>query len=251
MQSLNQKLKQLETEINTLNNKVSMLAEELTKTTYPNAISINKGETFKGEFVSDLNTGFGGTFKNKIIWNDVELTIPINPEDISNITPTKGYHRHSHSRYAGGALDINTLELVEYERDGEGKIAGNLPEHSQSFWVEDPPIVKMDRYDNSQFTPHSLGGEIAQNVTSQVEKIGKVSWIFNPILSKWGVSAYEIDIKNCFLVEYDKDGNIEKDENNVEKKAPLWNSDSTKTSIIWDKNSQCWRLYAVYAEIPE
>ena len=34
-------------------------------------------------------------------------------------------------------------------------------------------------------------------------------------------------------------------------KSPLWNEDTTKTSVIWDENSKCWRLLAVYAPTEE
>jgi hypothetical protein len=45
----------------------------------------------------------------------------------------------------------------------------------------------------------------------------------------------------------DKDGNIMLDANGKEMKSLLYNSDSTKTSVVWDSNAEVWRFLAVYA----
>ena len=63
----------------------------------------------------------------------------------------------------------------------------------------------------------------------------------------WGVAAYEIDVKKCYLVIRDSDGNIELDSNGQEKKSLLYNEDQTKTSVIWDKDGGVWRIFSVYA----
>ena len=57
----------------------------------------------------------------------------------------------------------------------------------------------------------------------------------------------EIDVKKCYLVEKDENGDIVLDSKGQEKKSPLYNADQTKTSIIWDESGNCWRFYAVYA----
>ena len=68
-----------------------------------------------------------------IIWNDADAqnvpwgTIPS--------TPTKGYNKHSHNEFSGGALDINTLKLVEYDFNGQNPSC-------QSYWKDPPQIVK-------------------------------------------------------------------------------------------------------------
>jgi len=68
-----------------------------------------------------------------IIWNDAEAqNVPFGQQPS---TPTKGYHKHSHSRYAGGALNIDTLEFVEYDLTGYNK-------HCQAYWKVEAPIQK-------------------------------------------------------------------------------------------------------------
>jgi len=68
-----------------------------------------------------------------IIWNDADAQNT--PFGQQPSTPTKGYHKHSHSRYAGGALDIDILELVEYDLTGYNK-------HCQAYWDVQPSIKK-------------------------------------------------------------------------------------------------------------
>lgn len=58
---------------------------------------------------------------------------------------------------------------------------------------------------------------------------------------------YDIDISKCYFVERDSEGNIATDVNGNEKIGMLYNSDNTKTMIVWDKDAQCFRFYAVYA----
>lgn len=179
---------------------------------------------------TDISTGLGQTFAGAVIWNDSELTFPAfgtKPDD-----PTKGYNRHSHSRYSGGALDINTLEIVEYDIDWD--VDATHHKDCQSLWKTTPAIKKTQNTNNEN-----------------VDKIGSIDLVFDPDKSKWGAVAYEIDVKKCYFVLRDENGDIELDENGEEKKAPLYNEDESKTNIIWDKLAKCWRLYAVYAETPE
>jgi hypothetical protein len=170
----------------------------------------------------DAKTGKGLTHGGRVLWNDSEETIP--PLDAEPNIPTEGYSKHSHSRFSGGALIKNILEIVEYDLSNIDNV------HSQEFWTETPQIITEE------------------NTNKQtVEKIGKLDLVFNPDTQTWGVSAYEIDIKKCYLVERDDNGNIAVDSKGNQKKSTLYNSEPTKSSIIWDENASCFRFYAVYA----
>jgi len=173
------------------------------------------------------NSGLGALFGGAVIFNSEELAFPPMGEEVP--TPdekTKSYNQHTHSRHSGGALIIDALEIVEYDWNGiQNK--HNL----QNLTEEQQPKVK---------TEINSSGE-------QVDKIGLLDLIFNSDTESWGVSAYEIDIKKCYFVERDEDGEIALDERGNEKKSPLYNEDPTKTAIIWDENAGCWRLYATYA----
>lgn len=176
---------------------------------------------------TDIATGLGQVFTGSVIWNDVEQIISRFGQKPDN--PKKGYNRHSHSRFSGGALDVKTLEIVEYDVDWE---IDDWNKDCQSLW-RTSPVIKKEQNSHNQ----------------NIEKIGLLDLIFNPDTQKWGTSAFEIDVTKCYLVQRDPDtGEIVKDENNIEKKALLYNTDPTKTNIVWDKNSKCWRFYAVYAE---
>lgn len=174
--------------------------------------------------IADIVTGSDGN----ILWNDSELNTP--PMYLKPPEPTTGYNKHFHTRYAGGALDINALEIVEYDIDWEGS---DYSKHSQQFWRTSGKIKKM------------------QNSNNQVvKKIGNIAFVFDADSAKWGTSAFEIDIKKCYLVIKDENGNIELDENGNEKKALLYNTDDTKTNVVWDKTAKCFRFYAIYANTP-
>jgi hypothetical protein len=177
---------------------------------------------------TDVSTGLGQVFTGGVIWNDSEQIISCYGQKPND--PEKGYNRHSHSRFSGGALDVKTLEIVEYDVDWE---TGNYQKDCQSLWRNAPTIKKQQNIHNEN-----------------VDKIGLLDLVFNADTQKWGVSALEIDVKKCFLVQRDAEGNIELDENGIEKKALLYNEDITKTNLVWDKNAKCWRFYAVYAEPP-
>ncbi len=134
-------------------------------------------------------------------------------------------------------MDINTLELVEYDIDWD---ADDFSKHSQQFWrshgLNQPPIKKMDKT--------SQGGG-----TEQVEMIGTLELEFNPDTQKWGF--FTIDVEKIKLVKRDANGDIEQDSKGNDMSAPLYSSDKTKTCIVWDENGECWRFYATYAEDPE
>ena len=177
----------------------------------------------------DTKIGFGRRLGGSLTWHTGELQNPPvnddapNPEDIAD---AKGYNKHTHSRYSGGALIKGGIEIVEY-------VADELAErniHSQSYWPSQPSIVK----------------EINSN-NETVDHIGQLNLVFNPDTKEWGTTAHEIDVKKCYLVIRDTDGNIELDSKGQEKKSLLYSEDDTKTSVVWDENGKCFRLFAVYA----
>jgi hypothetical protein len=165
-----------------------------------------------------------------IAWNDSELNMPPIGVSALDIIPTKGYNKHFHNRYAGGALDLNSLEIVEFDIDWETDASHS--EFAQQFWADDPPIAQDQNSANEN-----------------VDKIGGLDLVFDADAKKWGASAYEIDIAKCYFVQRDPTtGEILLDENGNEMKAKIYNSDDSLTSIIWDKDNQVWRFFAIYKE---
>jgi len=167
----------------------------------------------------DIKTGLGRILGSSLVWHTGELQNPPITEEAPNpesINGAKGYNKHSHSKFSGGALEKNTLEIQELDFTTQNK-------HSQQYWQEEPQL-KSDL---------NLNGE-------KVDRIGNLDLIFNPDTKKWGSAAYEIDVKKCNFVERDDDGNII-------HSAPLYNEDQTKTSIVWDEDGGCWRLFCAYA----
>lgn len=255
---LKDKLSTIENYCTQLESRIVQLETELVNLKYSTPVNAGgSGNAMKSQNVVDIDTGYGYTQGNRIIWNDTELKYGV-PSDITTLnstTPTKGYHKHSHSRYSGGALDINTLELVQYAREDEDNpITSNVTlkdgtdanPHCQSFWSAAGKINVSNK---------ELEGSTN---TESKEKIGPLDLIFNPNAGtngKWGCVAYEIDVKKCYLVERNPDGTIATYTNakgeEMEKKSLLWNEDTTKTNIVWDGNARCWRFYAVYAPTPD
>jgi len=224
--TINEKIKILEQEIIILKNKIEDLSRNTEeKTTKPYSISGGIKNESLGR-PADISTGRNQQLSGFVIFNDSELNSP--PLGTELDTPQKGYNKHSHSRFSGGALIKDVLEIVEY-------VWGSITnKHSQQFYPTQPAIATVK---NSK-------GET-------VQKIGQLDLVFNPDTQTWGVSAYEIDIKKCYFVERDEDGNIAKDSKGNQKKSPLYNDNGLFTSIIWDENGRngqgCWRLLAVYA----
>ena len=226
--SLNTRIRELENKIIELETKIQDLSRNTEeKDIKPYTIGGgNKSSTTNMPI--DAKTGLGLILANHVIWNDSEGLVPgLNAEpDL----PTKGYNKHSHSRYSGGALIKDKLEIVEYDW---GSI---INKESQQFWVTQPEIAKAN-----------TSGENPE----QVNKIGLLDLTFNADTQKWGVAAYEIDIKKCYFVERDDGGNIAVDSKGNEKKSLLHNDNQLHSSIIWDENgrngSGVWRLLSVYA----
>jgi hypothetical protein len=227
--SLNLRIIQLENEIINLTAKLEDLSKN-TEEKYKTPISIVGGGRDRGAINPiDIKAGMGQILGGSLIWNTSELgNPPINDEPpVPDENTGKGYNKHTHSRFSGGALIKDVIEIVEYDFDST-PIANK---HSQQFWQEQPKIKK----------------EINSKI-EQVDKIGLLDLVFNPDTKTWGCPAYEIDIKKCYLVERDISGVIALDSKGQEKKSPLYNEDQTKTSIIWDESGNCWRFLAVYAE---
>jgi hypothetical protein len=212
---LNERILELEQQVAALLSKVADLSKNVEET-YKKPISVVGGINNKSTaHPSDIITGMGNQFGGMMVWNDAELKIP--PFGIELPMPERGYAKHTHSRFSGGALIINGLEIVEYD---DGQI-NNV--HSQAFFATEPRIKKA----------------INSNGQS-VDMIGLLDLSFNADTGKWTIATSEIDIKKCVFVERDNDGNII-------HSAPLYNADTTKTSIVWDTNGGCWRLYAAWA----
>lgn len=249
MPRISERVRQLELEISYLKTKITDLSKNTEETTirpYTKAGGLKDSSQVRP---SDISTGLGATFGGNLIWNDAELQFP--PYGQQPTDPTKGYNKHGHSRYAGGALDIHTLELVEYETNDEEQIvdsSGNpLNKHCQQFWKKKPNI-KTD---------------------GDVPKIGLLDIEFEPSTRKWIAGAGMIDIERTYLVQYvwKKYGQevpagtegaireIKKDKNNNEMKSPLLYTEGSeeenlnKSNVVWIEDEQCWKFYAVYKPI--
>jgi hypothetical protein len=219
------RIKAMEVEIDFLISKIEDLSKN-TEQRHMGPKSIVGGIENRGLLSpADIETGLGPIIGNGVIWNNGELNTP--PANAEAPTPTKGYNKHTHTRYSGGALIKQNLEIVEYDPADFALITNK---HSQQFWQTNPKIAT----------------EVNTNKQT-VEKIGILDLVFNPDTLTWGTTAYEIDIRKCYFVERNAAGTIVLDSNGKEKKSPLWNDDQTKTSIIWDEDNQVWRLYAVYS----
>ena len=222
--SLNSRIKELEKQVISLTNKVFDLSRNTeSKTKIPYSIE-GEGKDPGLTRPVDIRTGKCLLLSNPVIWNDAEIDGVFGTQP--NI-PKVGYNKHSHSRYSGGALIKGVIEVVEYDW---GTI---INKHSQEFLdpeAEYPKIIKTNK----------TNGET-------VDKIGLLDLVFNPDTQTWGCPAYEIDVQRCYLVMRDENGQILIDSKVNQMKSPLYNSDTTKTSVAWDENGNCWRLYAAYA----
>jgi len=224
--SLNTRILELENQVRELTNKIKDLSFSIEEKTTNPYTKVGGTKNIQVSSAVDIKTGLGHMKGGGIIWNDSELFTPALNQSLE--APTKGFNKHSHSKFSGGALIKDVLEIVDY--DWTSIISPISNKDSQQYWPEEPQIKKIL---NSQ--------------AKVVDMIGKLDLIFNPDIQMWGTSAYEIDIKKCYLVERDKDGKIVLDSKGQEKKSLLYNQDSNKTAIVWDENAACFRFYAVYA----
>lgn len=253
--SLNTRIVNLETEIKALKSKIQDLSRNLENqptTPYSIVEGVNKSEVTP----TDIKTGLGAVHGGNLVWNDAEMKFP--PYGIKPSTvPTEGYNLHGHSRFAGGALDINTLELVEYDIDWDTDT--DYSKHSQGFWLYTnlPQIKKAD----DGVTP----------------KIGNLDIDFDATTGKWVAGSGNIDVETTFLVRYVwmLEGNevsagtegavreIKTDSNGNEMKSPLLsrvadestvagrNENLNKSNVYWDKDARVFRFYAVFKPAPE
>lgn len=228
--TLNERIEQLEKEVLQLTAKLKDLTQN-TESKFNKPVSLVGGIRDRSSIrpidqTSGLNQNLGGA----VIWNSSEINVtpedgePVNPETSAG---AKGYNKHSHGRFSGGALLADNLEIVQYDF----VVTPVTNKNSQAYWNPKPLIKKMMTADKSKL----------------VEMIGKLDLVFSPEKGMWSVSSYEIDVKNCYLVERDKDGLIVLDSKGQEKKSTLYNDDTTKSSVIWDENGNCWRFFAIYA----
>ena len=242
--TLNDRILELENQIKQLQEKlnyVSSRTEEVRPSPYSQVPFIN----LKQGILPSTGTGLGQLplHQGSIIFNDAENMRP--PFRTQPRAPEKGYNKHSHSRYSGGALDIHTLELVEYVTsdpdiddpvilDANGRA---LNKHCQNYWDVSPKIEKAD-----------------DGITS---KIGMLDIEFDSESKKWVAGASMVDVERTYLVQYeiDEEGKktIKLDENGNEMKSPLlyilsddYNENLNKSNVYWDKDAECWRFYAVF-----
>ncbi len=256
MPTLNDRIKELEQHVKKLTSqiiKISALTESQTPKPYGKMGGITSKDSIRP---ADISSGLGMIYGGQTLWNDAEaLGIGFGTK---GDTPTKGFNLHTHSQFSGGALDINALQLVEYDVDwgASGGADPDRSKHSPGYWRTHPPIAKE----------------------GNVEKIGNLDITFDPITKKWMTGSIYIDVENTFLVQYewvDDDGNpvaeetpgatrrIKQDGNGVEMKSPLLytsadtsnldgrNENLRKSQVVWREDDKCWKLYSVYKPVQE
>lgn len=250
MITLNNKIKKLEAQVELLQDQIKNLVANTSKKAKSPYTKVGIPSKTQNKPV-DIKTGLGAIHGAAIPWNDKELQVP--PYGVQPDTPTKGYNLHGHNKYSGGALDIHTLELVEYENiDGAIiNIDGDLLNHScQQYWKEDVNIALSD---------------------DGVEKIGKIDIEFDSDSGKWIAGSGAINVKTTKIVEYawylegvevdadtegatrsikldDNGNNMESIINGEDDEGVAEEDEGLRENMVWDKNAQCWRFYAVYAD---
>lgn len=226
--NLTNKITQLEAKIITLENRIKEIQSNSIETKPLQPYSIVGGARDRSlTRPVEPSTGLGGTHGGNLAWNDSELKLP--PFGYPPPTPTTGYNRHTHNRYAGGALNIQYLELVEYDT--------NWSEHNplcQQFWKTEPPIATM-----------------ADSNGNSVDKIGRLYLEFDPNYKLWFAGIREIDVERTRFVKKNEEGEIETDENETPMSSPIYVNNPSFDDVVWDATAKMWRFYAVYAEEPE
>jgi len=224
--TLNEKVKILEQEIVELKSKMTDLLKNLESKNPTPYSKVGTGRDNSQNKPVEPGTGLGNTYGGNLPWNDSELKVP--SYGTQPAIPTKGYNKHGHSRYSGGAMDINTLELVEYETDENNNILdeeGNiLNKHSQQFWHNDGKIKTVEQADgegNTEFVP----------------KIGNLDIEFDASTRKWVAGSKYIDVEETYLVRRDESGEFMLDENETEMKSSLYNEDPLKSCLLYTSPS--------------
>lgn len=224
MGKLINKIQELEQRIKSLESKIVDLSEKTENVRNKPESIVPQLELGKQIPMPSSGTGLGKfpARQGGIIWNDADASAT--PWGEQPPKPERGYNKHSHSRFAGGALDIHTLELVEYE---DLDVSGHNRD-CQSFWKDKPKIAK----------------------DGDIEKIGLLDITFDTASKKW-LAGGIIDVEKTNLVQYTVENGekkVKKDSKNREMKAPLLGSAIDKENIVWDEIAQCWRFYAVYSD---
>ena len=186
-----------------------------------------KANAYASIQISDITS----TKDGYLVWNDSELKTP--PFGQKPPDPTLGFLRHFHSRYAGGALDINSMEFVQYDINWDTDATHS--KHSQQLWKDQPSILQMENAKNEK-----------------IDMIGKLDMLFDVENKIWTAVPHLINVEKVFLVQIDPLTGMPKlDVNGNPMKSPLLNSaDPTKSSVIWDTTAKCWRFFAVYTQDP-
>jgi hypothetical protein len=240
MQTLNERIQDLENQLKQLSAKLVDIMENTEEKSISPSTIVGFNDKSKIN-PTDVKGGKSWKSGNAVLWNSNEEDFPpVNIEpDIPN-NSTKSFNKHAHSRFSGGALPIDALEIVEYDYSknskGESVSEGNQIQnkHSQLYWKYSPAIA-------TEAATTDSGEKII------VPKIGTVSFIFNSKTKTWGVAALEIDVAKVNFVRRDATGAIMVDANGTPMSSPLFSDSPSKTSMVWDVSGKCWRLYAVYA----
>lgn len=260
MGKLTNKIKELEVKVAALEAKlkdISLKTEEREPTPYSKV-----GQEHDKGFASpvDPGTGLGGAYGGQMIWNDIDANfLPLNTA-WGEQTPSRGYNRHSHSRFSGGALEINTLEFVEYDIELASTEATDVKGNTiKNYYKWDDDTYNKDMPQHWRHTGRSRKDpDIKKSDNSDGEEvlhIGPLDLVFNPDTKKWSVTAAYIDVEKTYLVQYETDkssenyGNIKLDGNSNSMSAPLYDEDdSTKSAVVWDSEAKVWRFYTIYRD---
>jgi len=266
MENLHERIKILENKIIDLQTQIETLSKNTDYKPTPNYSKVGSLSDKYQINPIDVGLGVGKGIGGNIFWNNAEMLRP--KWGTQPAEPIMGFNKHSHSRFSGGALDLNTLEIVEYKNENGNIIDPNgniLNRHCQQFWGDFDLINSIAI---EQVLAPSGGG------SKNARKIGKLALVFSPKSydnliegtteqGEWGIKSLEIDVEKCYLIKRDADGNIELDSKGQEKKSPLLyaladvgtiagrNENLNKTCIEWDESARTWRFYATYAPAPE
>ena len=144
MGKLNSRLQELENKILALESKIIDLSKKTDDVRNKPESIVPQLELGKQIPMPSSGTGLGKfpARQGGIFWNDADASAT--PWGTQPPTATKGYNKHSHGRFSGGALDINTLELVEYDLTGYNK-------DCQSYWKTQPSI-ELDEDGNEKIS---------------------------------------------------------------------------------------------------
>lgn len=135
------------TEINNLKNELITLKAQIAKIqsgmqTEDEHTPYTKSGGAKDPSMSypvSINSGFGGTYGNAIIWNDIDIELPPFGRKPAS-EPKFGLNWHGHTRYTGGAFDLYTTELVEYDVNWEEN--DRFSKYHPGLWDSVPNIMK-------------------------------------------------------------------------------------------------------------